>query len=365
MGKIVYETEGKLNFLLILMNIKDVTVYNPKQIENKCYFAIKASDKYKAEEALNSCGKTFSIIANKSVNAFLSRMKKRIGLFVGIALSVLITAIWSLTVTDIEISGNELIEDDYIIEQITSMNKFPISRTELNLKEIEKKLVAENGISNVSLEIKGNTLFVNILEEFKYPNIVDFNDKSDIISKYDAIITEIVTFSGEAKVKCGDTVKKGDVLISHIKTLNDGTTLESKALGRIKGRIWVSQECIIGPEKTVYERTGNNVVLYTIGDMPQYKTAPYKHYEYEKCEVYFSSLFPLKLNKHIYYETQSKTKKINYNKEKSLIIAEKTKELEKSLPETAIKVKTWYSEKIVDKNIVLVIYYEIIDSLIN
>ena len=194
-----------------------------------------------------------------------------------------------------------------------------------NLKNIEKLLISLDGISNVSLEVKGNTLFVNILEEFQKPNIVDFDDKSDIISNYDAIVTEITTYSGEAKVKCGDTVKKGDVLISHVKTLADGTVLESKALGSVKGRVWVSKEYVIAPERVVYERTGKSTTYFTRGDFRRDIKIPYENYEYEKSQFYYKSMFPIRLNKYVFYETKIKTEKINYQDEKNKIITEKTK----------------------------------------
>ena len=57
---------------------------------------------------------------------------------------------------------------------------------------------------------------------------------------------------------------------------------------------------------------------------------------------------------------KEKEREFDYSEERENIIKEKTKELESEIPEGAEKIRTWTSEKTVDKNVVLVIYYEIV-----
>ena len=363
MGKLYYETHGKKGFVINMMNLHGVTVYKPVEKNGNCYFYIKACDSVKANDAFYKCGKEYKILRDGSSLNLVKRLCKRIGIFSGLAICVLVIALWTVNVTEVRIDGTEYTSEEQIMDTINSVSKIPIKKSEIDLKKIETAIISLDGIGNASLEIKGNVLYVEILEELYPPEVVDYNDKSDMVSNYDAIVTDVVTLSGEAMVKSGDTVKKGDILISHIKELDDGNILESKPLGTIKGRTWISKEYVFTPEIIVKERTGNKRVWFSTKKSKAKPKIGFEMYECEEERIFYAGLFPFTLKKYTAYEVVNRKRKFDFQSQKDDIIEKKIREIEESLPKDCEKVKYWCTEKTVDKNTVLVIYYEIIVNL--
>lgn len=362
LNKAVYETESNIVFIVNLMNLSQVPVYNVKQINGICRFTVKGKYVAEAERVLAEHGKVYSKIRDDTAKEFMRRNVTRFGIYAGILLIAVFAFLWARVVTEVEISGTSRISEEEIMRAVEELTDLPAEKKNINLDELEKKIVAINGVSNVSLDIKGNIVFIDILEELPYPDVVDYNEKTPVKSKYDAIITRIVTYSGTAAAEVGDTVKKGDTLILPQRVAEDGTTTEIKAMGDVYGRIWISEQYVFTPNVIVNERTGRKKTYFIAASSENSPKPPYDCYEREES-VIINPLFPVKLRKITYYETEAKTRKFDYEKERERLIEEKTADLEKKIPEGAEKVRNWFSEKTVDKNAVLVIYYEIIVKL--
>ena len=358
----VYETEGRAVFITNLMNIYGVSIYNVKQIDKICRFSVKGKYVADAEKALIEHDKSFVKIKDTTPRYLLRKNGSRIGLFAGVLLVAVFGVLWSRMVTEIRISGTNLVSNEKILQVVETSASVPTEKKNFNLDEVEKNLIAIDGVSNVSLEIKGNVFFIDILEELEPPEVVDYNEKSPLVSKYDAIVTRIAVYSGTPMVNVGDTVKKGDVLVSPNKTLADGSTTEIRTLGDVYGRIWLTKQCIITPTVIENVRTGKSksYVLSAFGNVEV--KSPYKTYETEEI-VFTDTTFPLKLKKITFFETDEKERELSYADERESIIRRKTEDLEREIPEGSEKVRTWFSEKTVDKNVVLDIYYEIIIKL--
>jgi hypothetical protein len=66
-------------------------------------------------------------------------------------------------------------------------------------------------VAHANVRLRGNTLVVNIIEAENNPAKVPQN----FYSRYDAVIKEVVVFSGRAMVEKGDVVKTGDLLVEN------------------------------------------------------------------------------------------------------------------------------------------------------
>ncbi len=361
-NKAVYETESNIVFLINLMTLSKVPVGNVKQIDKVCRFTVKGKYTAEAERVLAEHGKVFRKIKDATTQSFIKKNAARFGLYAGVLIIALFAALWAGTVTEVKISGIKLVSEEEILSAAEELAVLPTKKSSLDLDEIEKKIVGIKGVSNVSLGIKGNVFFIDILEELPEPDVIDYSEKTPIISSYDAVITKIVTYNGTATKKVGDTVKKGDTVILPQKIAEDGTITEVKALGDVYGRIWITEQYVFTPTVIVNERTGREKTYLLTAFSKAEPKSPFEFCVKEESE-FVSSFFPTKLRKITYYETEAKTVKFDYEKERERLIEEKTAEVEKKIPEGAEKVRSWFSEKTVDKNAVLVIYYEIIVKL--
>ncbi len=356
---ITYETEGQVSFIVNLMFFADIEIKRVKQTDKYCRFSVKSKFADKAEEILKKHEKEYKIVKNRSIKSFVLKNAQRFGLYVGLALVVTVLVIFSETITELKIGGTSLVDKETVEKATTSLYPLPSKKKEIDLDLIEKKLISIDGISNASLQIKGNVLYIEILEELEKPDVVDYNDKSPKTSKYDGVVEKVVVYSGTPAVKKGDVIKKGDTLILPTKTFADGEKHEVCALGDVYGRIWISKHYVVTPTVKTNERTGKKKSYLIRSRSDGNPKPPYKSYETEIIENYSVANLP-QMRKITYYETREIEREFDYSKEKEKLIEEKTAALEKQIPEGAEKVRTWYTEKTLDKNVVLDIYYEII-----
>ena len=146
------------------------------------------------------------------------KYKKHIFFVVGIILFFVIAKIITLYVWNISFEGNYSHTD---IELMNFLNKNKIDngirKSKIDCEEIEYLLRTNyDDITWVSAEVRGTRIFIHIKENFD-TYIAKVEDKPyNIISNVDGMIDSIVTRSGTPKIKAGDEVKKGQLLVSGI-----------------------------------------------------------------------------------------------------------------------------------------------------
>ncbi|OOB76803.1 MAG: sporulation protein YqfD [Epulopiscium sp. Nuni2H_MBin003] len=125
---------------------------------------------------------------------------------------------WMLTsfVWLVEIDGNNLLQETDIIDTLKeggyTTGKL---KSKLDLREAEQYLINQhNEILWAGISFIGTKLNVQITEAVQKPIMHNETDPTNIVATRDGIITYIATSSGMPQVKKGDTVKKGDILVS-------------------------------------------------------------------------------------------------------------------------------------------------------
>ena len=165
----------------------------------------------------------------------LSRYKKRKGLIVGFFLTLTLLILSSLFVWDIDIKGTDRIPEQVILEALEKrglrLGTFvPSVDTEIS----EEFLILDvDGLSFVSINLRGTVVQVEIREREKNTDIVDTQSPSNLIATADGQIEALMVTGGLITVKLGETVRKGDLLVSGI--------IDSAALGyrlvRARGKV--------------------------------------------------------------------------------------------------------------------------------
>ncbi len=156
---------------------------------------------------------------------FVSRYRKRAGLFAGGIFGIFLMVFSSLFVWDITVVGNETIPESVILDALEknglTLGTFIPS---LDTESIEGHITLEvDGISFVSINLRGTVAETEILEREVNTEIVDTSSPSNLIASMDGQIAAMEITGGAAKVKLGEIVKKGDILASGV--------IDSEALG--------------------------------------------------------------------------------------------------------------------------------------
>lgn len=196
-------------------NISLNTISNTNE---KITFYVYLKDYLKFREVLRKERVFLRIINKTGLPFFINKNKSRWIVVFGLVMSMIIIKYMSLYIWCIDFSGNNHISDEslrkYLKEKrITEGSKI----SELDATALEEDIRKDfPQIIWVSVDVNGTKLTLSVKENHQ----LSYNDKCsevcDLVSDKDGIVVSIVTRRGVSNVKKGDSVKKGDILISGI-----------------------------------------------------------------------------------------------------------------------------------------------------
>ena len=205
----------------------------------------------------------------------------------------------SLFVWDIRVSGNEITDEKTVIEELSEIG-FSVGSFWGNISLSETELLLLSGsdeISWVNINRKGSVAYVKVIDKYSYEEEVKSGYRN-LVAMRDGVIEEITVKAGRAVVKVGDTVKKGDLLISGILADGTFTYAEGSVISRISEKIsvdtpYVAREKVYKDEsldKIVINFFGRNINIFKkYGKMPK----EYDIIEKEKRFTLFGRELPI------------------------------------------------------------------------
>lgn len=241
---------------------------------------------------------------------------------------------------NIEVNGNKKIDSLEIIN-ILKENGIDIGVRKDNL-ELEKIInlirLKRDDISWIGIDVKGTNLIVKVNEADNAPEVVDKAKFCNIVADRSGIISSIVVHNGTARVKVGDKVEKGDLLVEGIMEGKYTGIREVHAQADITANIYHEKEEKSNLIQQIETKTGKQEKKIEI-KMNKFKInfnkrlLNFKKYdtivETKKIRFFSNYYLPIEISKVIYYETENKT--VEYTVEE---LVEKTKEkLQKELDE--------------------------------
>jgi similar to stage IV sporulation protein len=179
-----------------------------------------------------------------------------------VILFITLLALSTSIIWDIEITGCKP-EIEPQVMNVLNMEKIGRGSFKMGLdpKKIASRIVMKvDGIAWVGVEIKGVKLFVTIEDSIAVPELIKNNEFFNIVAERDGLITKLEVFAGNTKVKEGETVKRGQILVSgklESKFPELGTR-DVHALGRIVARTWYESSIPVSMQYTQRLRTGKD-----------------------------------------------------------------------------------------------------------
>lgn len=161
--------------------------------------------------------------------------RKRVGIWCGsFAAAVLIYAC-SQVVWDINVVGNEVLEKEEILAMLaesgleigTYLGTFDNDRVEMRMLSDHRE------IGWIAVNVRGTTANVEILETVRGER--EDGEATDLVATREGQIERIEAFDGDVRVKVGDVVRKGDLLVSGLYD-NVGSLRMTRAKGSIFAR---------------------------------------------------------------------------------------------------------------------------------
>lgn len=163
------------------------------------------------------------IIKKRGIRYILFKYRKHYSFAIGILIAACILKYINLFVWDITIDGNGIYSDAYITNYLRSLNiENGMHISDVDVNRLEKKIRQDfDEVTWVSVQIKGTRIAIALKENDGAALTNTADEYSDIYADSDGVIESIVTRSGTALVKAGDTVSRGDVLVSGRVVITD------------------------------------------------------------------------------------------------------------------------------------------------
>ena len=257
-----------------------ISIWNTRLVGKRIEANIFISDFIKLRKLKRKKGFKIHILKRYGFPFWAEKNKKRLGFYIGFLLTIIFIEIMSGYIWTIDIVGNNKISEEKITQtlaQIGIKEGTKISKIDTKI-EREKLILNCDGIAWASLNIEGSRLTVNIRETKEKS---DNKTPTNLKARFDGIITKIDVTQGNCVVKTGDTVKKGDLLVSGILESKDETKF-CHSLGSIEAEI-IREFSFFAPyKKTIEFETGEvktKKVLEIFGiRIPLYLGAETKEY---------------------------------------------------------------------------------------
>lgn len=278
----------------------NVFVNDLKIKKNHIVFCIEENSLVKLEKICKSERKRFTIVSKSKFKTLLSLYNRMFGFL----LSTIIVFCYLFSFNNFICYVNvECESDEYKKEVVAILKENDISigtlKSDRSVNEIEELILEKcESIKGCAVDYCGGRLNI-VLHLAKKENDVG---AKEIYSKHNAIITKINISAGETKVKVGDVVKKGDLLIKS----------DVNASGEIFGKVCFVATKIYNEKQIIQKETGKFLdnKIFKIRNKILYKQQNiniFSNYIAEKCDFYIldNYFIPMKCEILRYYEVEN------------------------------------------------------------
>ncbi|HHX87972.1 MAG TPA: sporulation protein YqfD [Firmicutes bacterium] len=193
------------------------------------------------------------------------KLRRRRGLVLGALFFLTVIYILTSFIWFIEVTGNQMITEKEVLQLVEQLGVRPGTwKKKLNLFELEQDISRlHSGISWAGCRIRGTLLEIEIAEHLVEPE--PDSGPADLVAAKDGLIERVLIIEGQAVVKPGDTVSKGDLLIRGIRTYNDYHFSEGEqpppeavqAKGEVEARVWYEASVQINTKGKLKVESGN------------------------------------------------------------------------------------------------------------
>ncbi|MEK3788245.1 sporulation protein YqfD [Paenibacillus sp. FSL K6-1230] len=273
--------------LVNLLTVQGIHVWDVVSLgEQMSSMRVLLPDFFRLRPLLKRTGSRMHVYERRGLPFQLSRLGRRAFFAAGVGIFVLVLVLMSSLVWNVEVRGNDRLTADRVLQAAKSEGLYPY--------QWKFRLMSQDKLSQalmrrlpdtswVGVEIRGTEVIIQIVEAEK-PEPTKLLSPRHLISKADAVITEIYAEQGRPVVSRNTRVKKGDILISGM--IGDEQHAQMVvAKGEVKGMVWHEYEIEIPLEQHRKSYTGNSYdkLYLVLGNraiqMWGYGQKPYAAYE--------------------------------------------------------------------------------------
>ncbi|MBE6563720.1 MAG: hypothetical protein E7655_00370 [Ruminococcaceae bacterium] len=204
----------------------------------------------------------------RGLPAIASRYRRRYGLFLGAFLFASLLAFSTLFLWSAEVSGNKLLTDDEVLAQLSEAG-FGVGSflPRVDYDQVNHRLlIASEDIAWLGIEVSGTHAVVTVRERIK-KQASDASSEvraANLVSNADGQIFYTTVYGGTTVVNPGDSVKKGDLLVSGFCEKEDGSFTLKRASGKVFAYVTRTLSVEVPFEQAEKVKTGESIAEYAV-----------------------------------------------------------------------------------------------------
>lgn len=294
------------------------------------------------------------IIKKKGLPFILNKYKRRKAFIIGAVIFIVLINLLASFIWDIEISGNDEIRTVEIMQKLAALGIKPGTlKYRIDVERVAKELVLEiKELGWASFEIRGTRAKLLVEERMQPPSLIPKNTPCNIIAKRDGLIHSIVVKNGQEVIKEGDTVIKGQLLVSGvIKSEHEPEqTKLVHSLAEVKARTWYEDNGMVNIKTVESVRTGKTKNVYTLLlfknkiKLPINETIYFQNYDkvelMRELQIGENLVLPFGVIVEKYYENKLVDKELSVDEAKSIAKENALKKMMKVIPKDAQIINT-------------------------
>ncbi len=213
-----------------LCSNKAILLWDITREEDAYYMYISLKSFYQLKSITRKTGTRVAICKRYGLPFFIPTLLQRKVFILGLVLTIGFWLWSSFYIWEIELSGNYQITQD-VFESFLKQEQVTVGmrKDHLNIEELEKEIRRTfPQITWTSAKLSGTKLLIDI-KEYDAPIIQEQKEAeggSDLVAEYEGTIVSMIVRNGVPKVKIGDVVEKGALLVDgKVPIYNDDATV--------------------------------------------------------------------------------------------------------------------------------------------
>ncbi|MDR1692168.1 MAG: sporulation protein YqfD [Oscillospiraceae bacterium] len=219
-----------------------------------------------AEAFAVKLGGSLTAIKQRGALFFLERFKRRYVLITGLLLCIAALFISNRYIWEFTVEGNKTVPSEAILEALREIGiKTGSPASAVDIVDIRNKVLMKlDGLSWITVNVSGSRAAVVVRERVAKPLIYPRNTPVNIVAAKPGLITRIDALAGAAQVFPGDTVRKGQLLVSGLIDSSQVGVRLVNARADVTARTWTELKAIT-PVGAVGKRyTGRETKRYAL-----------------------------------------------------------------------------------------------------
>lgn len=281
----------------------NILIWDLRQEGDVYYFHISVDGFRSLKPLLKKSGTHVKISRKNGIPFFFFRYRKRKILFLSVFICMMILYTLSRFIWKIRINGNDSVTDDSLLQFLeekqssygTPVSDIDCTKLEEEIRSCFKSIIwtsVKREGTTLTIDVQENLVVVSQSSNTKLPE--DFQEQKqvgyDLTALHDGTIESIYVRKGTPLVRQGDTVKKGDVLVSGALPIYDdsGTLIDYQyrtADADIQLRTDYAYRDRFSAKHTWKKYSGRSQNRYGLSFSDTYFQLPWKKTGYEQYTV--------------------------------------------------------------------------------